>query len=175
MRALYQHFQKSVLSPSVLRVGMYARSDEDPQVLIAVAAWDGEHNDCFSNRHQKYMRLDNPGGAQSLVVECYRSPKALLRIEDCIAASVENPPRFTFFSTEQREKIKSMVAYRYNLEHTKLPSAIVLTLDTSQPKFFSDALEFECEILLKEIGQRIELELTSLEVLKHTQKQEPKP
>jgi len=74
MQALHQHFQKSIDASCKLRAGMYVRSDEDSQVLITVAAWDGRHADCFSNRHTGYMRLDNPGGAQSLVVSVISPP-----------------------------------------------------------------------------------------------------
>lgn len=168
MKMVHEHFRRDLDTGKRLRAGVYARSDRDDNILEAVAAWDGERDGCFSNHHQKYMRLTNPGGARSLVVECYFSQRALLRVEDCMAASQENPPRFTFFSPEQRDTLKSMVAYRYTLRHAAEPSALVLTLDTDEAGFFSAVREFECQILFQETGQRIELELTSLELLNLT-------
>lgn len=88
-------------------------------------------------------------------------------VRDCADASKKG--EFNYFSNSQREKIKSMAAYRYLLKESangEKVRALILTMDTSQPGFFSSAREFECELLMDAIGNRLELELTSVALFK---------
>lgn len=164
MKSLHQHFARHVPAPGRLRVGIYMRSPENAQTLAPLYSWDGSHENCFSNSHPGYMSLDAPGGAQSLVVQCFRSESPLLLVADCVRAAEQN--KFIFFSPAQRDKIKSMVAYRYNLHHSPKPDALILTMDTDHAGFFSANREFECQLLLQETGSRLELELIALELIK---------
>lgn len=164
IKSLHQQFARHIPAPSRLRVGIYMRSPENQQLLAPLYSWDGTKDNCFSNSHPGYMRLDSPGGAQSLVVQCFRSESALHMVADCSAA--EKQSKFVFFSPAQRENLKSMVAYRYNLHHSDKPDALILTMDTDYPGFFAATCEFQCQLLLQETGRRLELELIALDLIK---------
>ena len=140
------------------------RSPENPQRLAALYSWDGTMEQCFSNRHPENMDLDAPGGARSLIVQCFRSEKPLHMVTDC-AEDSRTEGGFVYFSSSPREKIKSMVAYRYLLRNSERADAMILTMDTDSPGFFSPSREFECRLVLEEIGNRIELEVIALNVI----------
>lgn len=163
IQSLHKHFARYLVNQERLRIGIYMRSPEDPQTLAALYSWDGTRENCISNGHAGYMNLDGPGGARSLVVECYRSSTPLLMVANCEQAAAEN--KFVFFDPDQRMKLKSMVAYRYNLQLSEKPDALILTMDTDKAGFFSSDREFECQLLLEETGNRLDLELTALELI----------
>ena len=164
IKSLHQHFSRYLIAPERLRIGIYMRSPEDLQKLAPLYSWNGNAENCISNNHVGYMAIDGPGGARSLVVECYRSSTPMLMIEDCAKAAKED--RFVFFDPDQQSKLRSMVAYRYNLQLNDKPDALILTMDTDKAGFFSADREFECRLLLEETGNRLGLELTALELIK---------
>jgi hypothetical protein len=67
VKAAHQHFARHLEAGNQLRVGIYMRSPEDPNTLVALYSWDGTRENCFSNKHPEMMGLDAAGGAQSLV------------------------------------------------------------------------------------------------------------
>lgn len=163
IQILHGYFSRKRDVNKRMRVGIYMRNPEAPNYLTPLYSWDGEKEDCFSKRHPESMKVDAPGTARSLVVQCYRSEKPLLIIEDCAAAAKKG--EFVFFSESQRGKIQSMAAYRYLIKKEENAEAIVLAIDTSHLGLFCPQREFECDLVMAEICNRIELELHSLNLL----------
>jgi hypothetical protein len=157
IHVLHGHFSKRLSIGHRLRIGIYMLA-EDGKTLEAVYSWDGAKTDCFSNRHADFMKITNPGGSRSVVVECWQSAEPFVCITD--GEEAQRQGRFRYFYSGQEKDLRSMIAYRHNLSEST--EAFVMTLDSNQPGFFSADAESECRLLLPAFSRRIELELFAL-------------
>jgi hypothetical protein len=137
-----------------LRLGLYMR-DRERSGLAPVYSWDGQRHNCMT-ANPDYMALGNPRGVTSVVVQCYNTRKdpALIVVDDCL-----NDPTFEFFRPEQKEYLKSMMAFKYRTEHAGTSDALVLALDCDEPKFFLQENSEELQTFLVEMMMRIDYEL----------------
>lgn len=168
---LHGYFSKFLGSGKKLRIGIYVLSD-DETYLEPAQSWDGDKTDVFSGEHQKFMRLNAPGGAKSAVVQVWLQQDPFVFVANCEAA--EKLSTFRFFNESQREKIKGMVAYRHNMSGDGGLDAFVITLDANDPALFTDEMEKACKVLIPAFAKRVELEhLTSFLVLNPSQETKP--
>ena len=152
-----------------LRIAIYMPS-EDELFLDPAYSWDGAKVNCFTHQKENrdYMKISNPGGARSVVVDCWLAP-ADQPFKFICDTEIELPKkRFRYFRNEQEKTLRSMVAFRHVMELS--PSdAFVVTLDSDQPGFFSADIEAECRLLLPAFSRRIELELLALPIVNNPQ------
>lgn len=136
IKSLHEHFARHLSKPETLRVGIYMRNPEDAETLVAIYSWDGKNTNCFSNKHKDIMNLNAAGGARSLLVQCFRSDNPLHLVADCDESSRQKENPFIYFSATQRNRIKSMLAYRFMLSENGKKDAMILTMDTTKNGFF---------------------------------------
>lgn len=155
-QVLHGHIRKRLEPGHRLRIGIYV-PDAKGTTLEAIYSWDGENTEVFSNRHKEYMRLNNPGGGRSVVVECWLATDPFQFVAHCA-----KHPNFRYFDRSQETTLKSMVAFRHNLSSPE--EAFIITLDSDQAGFFASDVESECRLLLPAFSRRIELELLAASV-----------
>jgi hypothetical protein len=161
IQVLHGHFAKRVQPGKRLRIGVYMLA-EDGKTLEAVFSWDGNKTECFSNQHRDFMKITNPGGARSVVVECWLAADPFQFVAD--GEEAQRRGTFRYFYAGQEKDLRSMVAYRHNLSELSAEDAFVITLDSDQPSLFSTDMETECRLLLPAFSRRIELELFAVPV-----------
>ncbi len=161
IQVLHGHFLKRVKIGHRLRIGIYMPG-EDSITLDALYSWNGTKDDCFSHKHGDFMKITNPGGGRSVVVECWLANDPFQFVPDGEAA--QRAGKFRYFYAGQEKELRSMAAYRHNLSGLSATDAFVITLDSNQPNLFSADVEAECRLLLPAFSRRIELELLALPI-----------
>ncbi|MCE9536338.1 MAG: hypothetical protein K8R65_08010, partial [Nitrospirae bacterium] len=162
LQSIYEFFQYKlpVRNPiATLRIGLYLR-DEIRQVLQPAFSWDGKTKHCMSDNSTQ-MALASPNGVFSVIVQCYNSKEdpAIIIVSDC-----EKDPGFDFFRPQQKQYLKSMLAFKYKTEHDGITDALVLALDCNVINFFNLKQADELKAFLIEMMKRIDYELLSAEV-----------
>lgn len=66
----------------VLRLGIFARVEEDPDRLTAIHCWDGSNDTCFNEQISNQLELLNPHHSGSIIVRCFHSPDGCIIIEN---------------------------------------------------------------------------------------------
>jgi hypothetical protein len=160
IQTLHRHFSKRLISSKRLRIGIYMIA-EDGKTLEPAYSWDGANLNCFSNKHRDLMKISNPGGGRSVVVECWLAQEPFIFISDGEAS--QRMGKFRYFYSGQEKELRSMVAYRHNLSEISASDAFIMTLDSNQADFFSADIESECRLLMPAFSRRIELELLVVE------------
>lgn len=150
-----------------LRIGVYMRSQRDPQNLRIAFSWDGTRTDCFSKRQGDYWRLDDPTGTKSAVCSCFHKSDGFILIPSCPEAVKERT--FFYFTPDQERYLKSMVIMRHNMREGLHTDAVVASLDTDQEFFFNKDREDEMRKLLSEMMRRFEFELCTLDAVKKSE------
>ena len=159
IQVLHGHFTKHLKTSYRLRIGIYMPG-EDGITLDAAYSWDGTTPDCFSHKHGDFMKINNPGGGRSVVVECWLSSEPFQFVPD--GETAQRAGKFRYFYAGQERELRSMAAYRHHLSGLSAADAFVITLDSNQPNLFSADVEAECRLLLPAFSRRIELELFAL-------------
>lgn len=160
---IFKFFEPELDPGRQLRVGVYLKDPKDLTILRPFFGWDGRDSDCFKSDHSEFLRLNDFGGTKSIVVQAFQSPAPLIVIGSCEEA--ERARTFVFFHPDQRERLKSMVAYRHEWSlggSRGRRDALVLALDTDQDHFFS---RFDSEQLTEffvEMMKRFEYEQVGL-------------
>lgn len=144
-----------------MRLGVYLR-DEDADFLKPILSWDGTKSRVFSDASRNHMRLSSPGGkqARTMVVQCWFSEEPLLIVPDGMKAGIDGAS--WYFYSGQEKHLRSMVAYRHVFENDPEAQALILTLDTDEPDFFTEMLRPDLETTLRAFAVRLEFELVSL-------------
>ena len=126
--------------------------------LDLMYAWNGVANDCVKP-HPDRFTLTSHKGLRSVAAETYhiagRNPATV--IEDCV-----NDPDFEFFDPEQRTYLRSMIVIKYEVTFDGIETAMILTLDTDIPSFFTEARKDEMLTFILEMLRRLELEFLNL-------------
>lgn len=152
---LHGHYERALDQGKTLRLGVYV-TDKDGKSMTIEFSWNGKDEECFSKQWGEYMKIADPRGAKSLIMELYHDHKTNIRvIPDCEAAAKDG--HFHYFRPEQKDYIKSMVAMKKI--NASGDQCIILTLDTNAPGFFSDADKEDIELCCSEILRRLEFEL----------------
>jgi hypothetical protein len=162
LKLIHEFFKKQDQNGAVLRLAVWMHDTEKQADRLSIAyCWDGERENCFSNRSSDRMKLINPGGTKSEVVSCYHSqPRTIKIIPNCEAAVARG--EFTYFYPEQRDKIASMVLYKHVFRAQ--PSAVVLLLVSSKADNFAERDADEIGHFLDEMLTRIEMESIVLDL-----------
>jgi len=167
---IHKFFESGLEPEKRLRVGVYMPTDN---CLKPAYGWDGKTTDCFGTSHTRYMRLDDHGGAKSVVVQAFRSVNPLIVIASCEEA--KKAGTFEYFEPDQAKTLKSMAAYRHTYGPTDAQgrqNAIVLAIDTDEDKYFA---KFPCDQLSEffvEMMKRFEYEQAALTVQVHLENHE---
>lgn len=164
LKAIHEFFRFELTqrrADAQMRLGLYMPTADMTQMSLAYA-WDGESNECFAN-HPERMKLVSAGGLKSLIAETFHlaGNQRLSIIPDCGADA-----QFKYFSPEQAEYLRSMIAFKYQLTLDGTETALVLSLDTDEAGFFSTERTNEITVFLIEMMKRFEYELLNLEVTK---------
>lgn len=154
------HNELTVRRPDgVLRLALYIPNKEMTQLEL-LKSWDGEHENCVS-QHPERMKLVSGGGLKSIVAETFHlaGDHQLTVVSDCAGDST-----FAFFTDEQKNKLRSLIAFKYQLPLYGTESALVLSLDSDEPNFFQTTKAAEITDFLVEMMRRFEYELLNLEL-----------
>lgn len=139
-----------------LRLGIYIRDPDNPRQLRRLFGWDGTRKDCFSETVQKYLATDDPTGVKSAICRCLHSETGILIFPSCEEEAKAG--RFQFFYPDQGQHLKSMVVYRRPMKGPNISDVMILTLDTSIDRFFSQEQEQYLRDYLGEMTRRLEFE-----------------
>jgi hypothetical protein len=149
-----------------LRLALWMKADADasrPDRMEIAYSWDGQIEDCFSNKNSNRMKLLDPLGTLSEIVKFYSSPaQAIKVIPDCIAASQKQ--EFEFFYPEQKLKVASMILYKHVFNPQSHPVAVVLLLVSSLQNHFHRDDEEQFRTFLDEMLTRVEMEWVLLQL-----------
>lgn len=144
-----------------MRLALYLPTEEPQPRLEPYYSWDGENQGCI-NPAQESMLLMSPDGIPSEIVRTYHQAgdHCLRLIPDC-----EKQGDFHFHRIQQRQYLKSMLAFKYQYQKDGTPAALVLSLDCDQPNFFSADRYDEISEFLVEMLKRFEYEMLGLEIV----------
>jgi len=151
-----------------LRLALWMKAEAAsglPERMVIAYSWDGERENCFSNRSAERMKLLDPLGTLSEVVRLYSEPAQTIKtIPNCIEAAQNH--EFEFFYPEQKQKVASMILYKHVFNSQTQPVAVVLTLVSSLPNQFHREDEEQFKTFLDEMLTRIEMEWVLLQLTK---------
>ena len=149
-----------------LRLALWMKAEADgvqPERMVIAYSWDGENENCFTNRSAHRMKLLDPMGTLSEVVRFYSQPaQAIKTISNCIEAAENH--EFEFFYPEQRNKVASMILYKHVFSAQSKPVAVVLALVSSLPNQFHREDEEQYMSFFDEMLTRIEMEWVLLQL-----------
>lgn len=166
VKLIHEFYKPEQAAKTVLRLALWNRApaaDGLPERLVPFFTWDGEKENCFRNSYADRMTLVNPRGAISEIVKCYHSNDKIKIIPDCVEA--ERRGEFSFFTPEQKDRVKSMVLYKHIFMRQAQPQAIVLLLVSGvQGHFRQDDANLMSQFF-EEMFTRIEMEWILLQII----------
>ena len=174
VKLIHEFFRRPDTASGELRLAIWmAQNGGDGRDNLSIAfSWNGEKDDCFSNKSPDRMKLADPLGTRCEIVKCYQSlPQYIKIISDCGKAQAEG--EFEYFYPEQRDKIRSMVLYKHVFrQQNNQPVAVVVLLVSRIVDHFRKDDQEEIRQFLDEMMTRIEMEWIVLDsVLKLEQVQ----
>jgi hypothetical protein len=168
VKFIYEFFKSPDGMNTNLRLALWMKADGDgsrSDRMVIAYSWNGEQENCFSNRSEQRMRLLDPLGTLSEVVKFYSLPAQTIKIiPNCIEAAQNH--EFEFFYPEQKEKVASMILYKHVFSTQTQPVAVVLLLVSSLPNHFHREDEEQYKLFLDEMLTRIEMEWILLQLTK---------
>lgn len=147
-----------------LRLALFTRDPRQPQKLLPIFSWDGQSENCLSDQIERFLRLDDPKGTDSILVKLFHSDSEIWIIQDCEAAARDPSSAFHFLHPDQRKYLRSLVAFKHLLAQGA-QDVILISMDCSQPNFFSDADEDEILTVFREMMKRVEFELHAKDIV----------
>jgi hypothetical protein len=144
---------------STLRLGVYLPAVGRQQMELTLS-WNGHAHDCYSRTPGK-MLLVNATGIYSIVVRTFHSPG------NHVLHLTPDPKKelgFEFWTARQHEQLRSIAAFKYQLEIDGTESALVLEMDCNAAGFFDESRREPLSELLVEMLRRFEYELICAEL-----------
>jgi len=160
---MIHEFFKSTNVNATFRLALWMKANPDDEYLSPVYSWNGEKDNCFTNKNKDRMKVLDPLGPRSEVVKNYHSNADTLRIiPNCERA--QRDQEFSYFYPEQVEKVRSMMLYKHVFLRRSQPLAVVLMLVSGHADHFELAQKDEIRQFLGEMLMRVEMEWIMLEL-----------
>lgn len=165
MQMIHVFYKPETDTEYALRLGLWKRAqgvDGSGDILVKAYSWNGKTQECFKNSYPERMRLVNPSGVISEVVKCYNSNERIKIIPDCLEAETQGV--FSFFSPEQKVRLRSTVLYKHLFMRQSPPEAVVLLMVSDVPDYFHAEDKDLIRDFLSEMLTRVEMEWILLQL-----------
>lgn len=162
VQSIHEFFAEELDYNASLRLGVYFRSDTEKDSLELGYSWDGEKENCFSTKSTEYLKIVRTRNVWSELAKCYNSDEGIIINSDCLASAARGD--FQYLYPEQKEKIRSLVVYRFNVADGNVDQPWIIYLDTNQPGFFDVGKKADYKLFFERVAKRLSFELVTMEL-----------